>query len=88
MATVSFPVWLYFLLMESSRRKATLGKRLLHLEVSFLTARVGPSCPTWLQEGLAQWLEGGDPARGDGEHVALDEPGLCTSITITVTDGM
>lgn len=32
---------------------------------SFLTARVGPSCPTWLQEGLAQWLEGGDPARRD-----------------------
>jgi hypothetical protein len=25
---------------------------------------------------------------GDGEHVALDEPGLCTSITITVTDAM
>ena len=34
LATVSFPVWLYFLLMESSRRKATLGKRLLHLEVA------------------------------------------------------
>ncbi len=25
---------------------------------------------------------------GDGEHVALDEPGLCTSITLTVTEGM
>lgn len=25
---------------------------------------------------------------GDGEHVALDEPGLCTSITITVTEAM
>ena len=34
LVTVSFPVWLYFLSMESSRRKATLGKRLLHLEVA------------------------------------------------------
>jgi tetratricopeptide (TPR) repeat protein len=32
---------------------------------SFLTSRVGPTCPTWLQEGVAQWLEGGDPARED-----------------------
>jgi hypothetical protein len=32
---------------------------------SFLAARVGGTAPTWLQEGLAQWLEGGDPARED-----------------------
>jgi tetratricopeptide (TPR) repeat protein len=32
---------------------------------SFLAARVGGDAPTWLQEGLAQWLEGGDPARED-----------------------
>ena len=32
---------------------------------SFLAARVGATCPTWLQEGLAQWLEGGDPTRWD-----------------------
>jgi uncharacterized RDD family membrane protein YckC len=32
--TVSVPVWLYFLFMESSRRKATFGKRLLRLEVA------------------------------------------------------
>jgi len=32
---------------------------------SFLAARVGGAAPTWLQEGLAQWLEGGDPARED-----------------------
>ena len=23
---------------------------------------------------------------GDGEHVTLDEPGLCTSVTITVSE--
>jgi hypothetical protein len=23
------------------------------------------NCPTWLHEGIAQWLEGGDPARED-----------------------
>jgi len=32
---------------------------------SFITARTGGNCPTWLQEGISQWLEGGDPARGD-----------------------
>ena len=34
MVTVSFPVWVYFTWMESSSRKATLGKRLLQLEVA------------------------------------------------------
>ena len=32
---------------------------------SFVTWRTGNNCPTWLQEGIAQWLEGGDPARND-----------------------
>jgi tetratricopeptide (TPR) repeat protein len=32
---------------------------------SFVAARAGVSCPTWLHEGLAQWLEGGDPERED-----------------------
>jgi Peptidase MA superfamily len=32
---------------------------------SFVTTRAGAGCPTWLQEGLAQWLEGGDPQRED-----------------------
>ena len=32
---------------------------------SFVTARAGARCPTWLHEGLAQWLEGGDPERED-----------------------
>lgn len=30
---------------------------------SFVAARAGASCPTWLQEGLAQWLGGEPPAR-------------------------
>jgi len=32
---------------------------------SFIAARTGGNCPTWLQEGVSQWLEGGDPARED-----------------------
>ena len=32
---------------------------------SFVASRTGANCPTWLQEGLAQWLEGGDPRRED-----------------------
>lgn len=32
---------------------------------SFLAWRTGGNCPTWLQEGVSQWLEGGDLARED-----------------------
>jgi tetratricopeptide (TPR) repeat protein len=32
---------------------------------SFIAFRTGGNCPTWLQEGIAQWLEGGDSMRGD-----------------------
>jgi hypothetical protein len=32
---------------------------------SFIAARTGGNCPTWLQEGVSQWLEGGDPGRED-----------------------
>ncbi|MCL4821507.1 MAG: hypothetical protein KJ067_20425 [Vicinamibacteria bacterium] len=41
--------------------------RLLRHELahSFVTARTGGNCPYWLQEGVSQWLEGGDPARED-----------------------
>jgi tetratricopeptide (TPR) repeat protein len=37
---------------------------------SFIGARTGGNCPTWLQEGISQWLEGGDPARQDGAAAA------------------
>lgn len=42
--------------------RALLRHELAH---SFLTSRTGGNCPTWIQEGVAQWLEGGDPARND-----------------------
>lgn len=32
---------------------------------SFVTSRTGGNCPTWVQEGVAQWLEGSDYARAD-----------------------
>jgi len=47
---------------------------------SFLTSRVGPACPTWLQEGVAQWLEGGDPAREDAELRAAAQHGRLTAL--------
>jgi tetratricopeptide (TPR) repeat protein len=42
---------------------------------SFLAPRVGGTAPTWLQEGLAQWLEGGDPAREDRRLAAVARRG-------------
>ena len=43
-----------------------LAKVLRHeLAHSFVAARTGGNCPTWLHEGVAQWLEGGDPERED-----------------------
>jgi len=38
---------------------------------SFVASRTGSNCPTWLQEGLAQWLEGGDPGREDAALARL-----------------
>jgi hypothetical protein len=32
---------------------------------TFVSAKTGGNCPTWLHEGIAQWMEGGDPARED-----------------------
>lgn len=42
--------------------KALLRHELAH---SFVTSRTGGNCPTWVQEGVAQWLEGTDAARAD-----------------------
>jgi tetratricopeptide (TPR) repeat protein len=55
---------------------ASLVRVLRHeLAHSFLASRVGPGCPTWLHEGVAQWLEGGDPAREDRNLGALARGG-------------
>jgi hypothetical protein len=42
---------------------------------SFLGSRAGAGCPTWLHEGVAQWLEGGDPAREDRDVAARARAG-------------
>jgi len=42
---------------------------------SFIAARTGGNCPTWLQEGVSQWLEGGDPNREDAAAAALARDG-------------
>jgi tetratricopeptide (TPR) repeat protein len=46
----------------SPRLLQVLRHELAH---SFIAARTGGNCPTWVQEGVSQWLEGGDPARED-----------------------
>ena len=52
--------------MGLDRPTATLVRVLRHeLAHSFVASRTGTNCPTWLHEGLAQWLEGGDPERED-----------------------
>jgi tetratricopeptide (TPR) repeat protein len=42
---------------------------------SFIAARTGGNCPTWLQEGVSQWLEGGDPGREDPQLAQLARAG-------------
>ena len=41
---------------------AVLRHELAH---SFIAARTRGNCPTWLQEGISQWLEGADAAKAD-----------------------
>jgi tetratricopeptide (TPR) repeat protein len=52
--------------MGVDRATPSLVRVLRHeLAHSFVAARAGATCPTWLHEGIAQWLEGGDPERED-----------------------
>jgi len=48
---------------------------------SFLSSYVGPACPTWTQEGVAQWLEGGDPAREDAALVPSARAGALAPLS-------
>lgn len=47
---------------------------------SFIAARTGGNCPTWLQEGVSQWLEGGDPAREDARLAKAAREGRLLSL--------
>jgi tetratricopeptide (TPR) repeat protein len=51
---------------------AVLRHELAH---SFIRARTGGNCPVWLQEGISQWLEGGDPRREDAVVAAAARQG-------------
>jgi tetratricopeptide (TPR) repeat protein len=56
---------------------AVLRHELAH---SFVSARTGGNCPTWLQEGIAQWLQGGAPGRGDAALAPLARSGRLRSL--------
>jgi hypothetical protein len=58
--------------MGVDRATPSLVRVLRHeLAHSFVAARAGTTCPTWLHEGIAQWLEGGDPEREDASLARL-----------------
>jgi hypothetical protein len=47
---------------------------------SFVASRTANNCPTWLQEGIAQWLEGGDPNREDAGLAPRARAGRVTNL--------
>ena len=60
---------------------ASLVRVLRHeLAHSFIATRTGGNCPTWLQEGISQWLEGGDPERHDEVVAAAAAQGRLISL--------
>lgn len=61
----------------SPRLLRVLRHELAH---SFIAARTGGNCPVWLQEGISQWLEGGDPGREDLRLAALARRGGLLSL--------
>ncbi len=63
--------------MPTPRLLRILRHELAH---SFIAARTGGNCPIWLQEGISQWLEGGDPHREDAQLVPLASQGRLASL--------
>jgi tetratricopeptide (TPR) repeat protein len=59
------------------RLHAVLRHELAH---TFLAWRTRGNCPTWLHEGVAQWLEGGDPTREDAALARLVRQGRPRSL--------
>jgi tetratricopeptide (TPR) repeat protein len=58
------------------RPSADLVRVLRHeLAHSFILSRTRGNCPTWLQEGISQWLEGGEPGRQDAAAAAASRQG-------------
>jgi tetratricopeptide (TPR) repeat protein len=50
---------------------------------SFVAERTGGNCPTWLQEGISQWLEGGEPGREDAKlAIAARQKQLVPLVTL------
>ena len=47
---------------------------------SFVASRTGNNCPVWLHEGVAQWLEGGEPDRDDALLAPLARAGRLPSL--------
>jgi len=65
----------------SERLSVALVHVLRHeLAHSFIRARTGGNCPVWLQEGIAQWLEGGDPRREDAVVASAARAGRMLSL--------
>jgi len=64
----------------TARLVSVLRHELAH---SFIAWRTRGNCPTWLHEGISQWLEGGDPARADARLAGLARSGrLPTLLTL------